>query len=359
MKRTNTAVWMEKQKRWQIKVQKDGEQRSFYSSKPGRTGQWEANAKADAWLDEGIEGTGKRVEELFNLYLDEKKMTVSKSYWRNIEQYGRLHILPKIKYKKIETIAENDFQRILNEMYAKGMSKKTISNVRAVICEFCKYCRHIKASTLNPEFLTIPKGASKKDKIILQKKDLQVLFTSSKTLYKGEIIEDIWINAYRFQVLTGLRPGELFGLRWDDIWDDTVHIRRSINIYGEVTKGKNENARRNFLLIPLAKKILQEQWALTGGREKSVFGITSARTYHKRLKVYCRHNNLPEVSPYELRHTFVSVVKQLPEGIIKPLVGHSEDMDTLGIYAHEMEDDFSLAAGEVERLFEDVLQSGL
>lgn len=47
-KRTNTAVWQEKQGRWKIDVQKDGKRRSFYSFKPGRTGQREANAKADA-----------------------------------------------------------------------------------------------------------------------------------------------------------------------------------------------------------------------------------------------------------------------------------------------------------------------
>lgn len=50
-KRTNTAKWMENQHRWQINVQKDGIRRSFTSSKPGRTGQREANAKADAgWM---------------------------------------------------------------------------------------------------------------------------------------------------------------------------------------------------------------------------------------------------------------------------------------------------------------------
>ena len=54
-KRTNTAAWSEKHKRWQINVQRDGKRRSFYSSTPGRTGQREANAKADAWLDDGIE----------------------------------------------------------------------------------------------------------------------------------------------------------------------------------------------------------------------------------------------------------------------------------------------------------------
>lgn len=53
-KRTNTAVWLEKQERWQVNVQKDGKRRSFYSMKPGRAGQREANRKADDWLDKGV-----------------------------------------------------------------------------------------------------------------------------------------------------------------------------------------------------------------------------------------------------------------------------------------------------------------
>lgn len=53
-RRTNTAQWLPNQNRWQIKVQKDGVRKTFTSAKPGRTGQREANAKADAWLDEGI-----------------------------------------------------------------------------------------------------------------------------------------------------------------------------------------------------------------------------------------------------------------------------------------------------------------
>ena len=55
--RTNTAVWLPNQQRWQIKVQKDGVRRTFTSAKAGRTGQREANRKADAWLDEGISST--------------------------------------------------------------------------------------------------------------------------------------------------------------------------------------------------------------------------------------------------------------------------------------------------------------
>lgn len=49
--RTNTAKWVESRKRWQVNVQKDGTRKTFTSSIPGRNGQREANAKADAWLE--------------------------------------------------------------------------------------------------------------------------------------------------------------------------------------------------------------------------------------------------------------------------------------------------------------------
>ena len=68
-KRTNTAVWEEKYQRWRIAVQKDGVRKQFYSSTPGRTGQREANAKADAWLEDGIAVKASRVEQAGKLWL--------------------------------------------------------------------------------------------------------------------------------------------------------------------------------------------------------------------------------------------------------------------------------------------------
>lgn len=55
MKRTNTAKWIESACRWQINVQKDGVRKTFTSAKPGRTGQREANKKADDWLEKGLQ----------------------------------------------------------------------------------------------------------------------------------------------------------------------------------------------------------------------------------------------------------------------------------------------------------------
>ena len=74
-KRTNTAAWLPNQQRWQINVQKNGVRRSFTSSKPGRTGQREANAKADAWLDDGISNTRMLVEAAYPQWIGELKLT--------------------------------------------------------------------------------------------------------------------------------------------------------------------------------------------------------------------------------------------------------------------------------------------
>ena len=363
MKRTNTAVWMEKQKRWQIKVQKDGERRSFYSSKPGRTGQREANAKADAWLDEGIEGTQRRVEELFDGYVEELKQTTSESNWHKIESYGRVWLKPAIGHKKIESISENDFQKIMNAMQKKGLSKKTIQCFRATVAQFCKYCRRIKVSNLNPEFLEIPKKAYTKEKKILQPKHLATLFSVSTTLERKTRIEDNLIHAYRFQVLTGLRPGELLGLCWEDIWDDIEHIQRSINYLGEETRGKNENAVRNFALTPSAKTELDAQQKKTGAKTGLIFPVGTYKSaqheYYRHWQRYCKANELPNITPYELRHTFVSLAKNLPEGQVKSLVGHSKNMDTLGTYAHEMRNDMERTALSLEQVFQDIFKGGL
>ena len=167
-KRTSTAVWMEKQARWQINVQKDGKRRSFYSSKPGRTGQREANAKADAWLDDNMVDTNTRVTVLLDEYLERIQATTSASNYRKEAYHVNSFIRPAIGSRKISSITEGDLQNILDKAYRKSdpktgkiveRSKKTLTNIRAAIHAFFKMCRLKKVSTLFPENLSIPKGA--------------------------------------------------------------------------------------------------------------------------------------------------------------------------------------------------------
>ena len=75
------------------------------------------------------------------------------------------------------------------------------------------------------------------------------------------------------------------------------------------------------------------------------------------LQVYCKTNGLTPCTPYELRHTFVSVVKTLPAGEVKQLVGHSQDMDTFGVYGHALTGDDETTAQAVNGVFLRVLKT--
>ena len=95
-----------------------------------------------------------------------------------------------------------------------------------------------RISTLHPEDLKPPAGARNSVKMILQPSDVLKLFNIDTTLLRGRTVADEYVNAYRFQVVTGLRPGEIIGLRWCDIHESRCDVRRSINIYKEETHGK-------------------------------------------------------------------------------------------------------------------------
>lgn len=354
-RRTNSAVWQEAYSRWRVAVQKDGQRKYFYSSTPGRNGQREANRKADAWLEEGIGVKAGRVEDVYKLWLEGLKQTTSAGNWEPVESRWRVWVLPIIGKKRVNALTDADLQTIVNKAHAAGKSRKTLQLLAGDLRAFCKFCRKAKLSTYLPEDVRIPAGARLKGKKVLQPDDLVKLFSIDTTLYRGKRVHDDFVHAYRFEVLTGLRPGELLGLRWADIKGSTVNLSRAINVKGIETRGKNENAVRSFVLSDVARAVLEAQRAITGHCE-SVFCLETERRYYKRWKVYCAANDLQPVSLYELRHTFVSVVKTLPAGEVKELVGHSEDMDTFGIYSHTLTGEDIATAQAVNAVFLKLLQ---
>ena len=353
-KRTNTATWNGKQ--WRIAVQKDGQRRYFYSSTQGRAGQREANAKADAWLDSGVCAKGARVADIGALWLRSVELSTSTDNYRPLESRWRVWVLPIIGTKKVDRLTDQDLQDVLNLAHAAGKSRKTLKSIAADMRAFCKYCRKSKISAYEPEELTIPAGARYKGKNVLQPDELAVLFSSDTTTFNRQRVPDPYINAYRFQVLTGLRPGELLGLRWEDVHGGVVYICRSINQLGEETQGKNQNAVRSFALSARAWAVLEDQHRITGNTG-SVFRINNQHHYHTRWWAYSRTNGIVPISTYELRHTFVSVAKTLPAGEVKGLVGHSQDMDTFGVYAHTLAGDAENTARAVNGVFLRVLKN--
>lgn len=353
-KRVNSAVWLEKYGRWQINVQKDGQRKTFSCSTPGRAGQRECQAKADAWLDEGIEIKARRVEDVVVAYLEDCKARTSLSNYRGEEYRCRVWVLPQIGKLKLDNLGEQQLQKVITTAYAAGKSEKTLKNIRATLMALCKFARRSRWTTFRPDEISIPKGAKKGQRTILQPEHLVTLFTVDTTILYGKRITDPCINAYRLQVVTGLRPGELLGLMKSDRKGNIVVLQRSINIHGEITAGKNENARRRITLTPTALSIWQAQEQETSSIY--LFPGLKEQAYRRKFERYCQSNGLPHCTPYELRHTFVSAVQSMPEGWVKAIVGHSKNMDTFGVYAHQTAGMEEQIASRVEAIFADILK---
>lgn len=366
--RKNEAYWAPSADRWQIKVQLDGERRTFTCSTPGKKGKVECEKKADAWLTNHLKGENTPCGVLLDQYLESVETTTSQANFRKVSAYVDNYIRPAIGRKKICQITELDLQKIIDYAYrhpaAKwcqdGLSLKTLSSIRATIMAWLKFSRKANVTNLRPESLTIPSKAKRSNKTILPLEDLLTLFRSDSTTYYGKPRTDWYIHAYRIAVLTGMRPGELLGLQWGDIKNNTITIHRSINDDDEITSGKNANAKRSIAVTPMIAAELEkqkEQLSQAGIKLKWVFpdweGLPSRQqTYRKEWYRYrdC-HGMEQKITPYELRHTFISICDDMPLSLKQKVVGHSKNMDTEGVYGHLKQGDIERAGAYSEAAF--------
>lgn len=356
--RTNTAKWLPKYNRWQIKVQKNGVRKTFTCSTKGRKGQIECNRKADEWLNNGLANPNTTVRELAKMFIREKGMYVGTSRYRNIKSYFRSRVLPYIGHMRVSELNEQNLQNVLNILYMKGYSYHTLNDTKAILCEFMKFARKNGVTRLTPENLFINKNAPRGTKNILQPSDIQILFSNDKTILKNAIVSDPFIHAYRMLVVTGLRRGELLGLKWSDVKESTIEIKRAVNEYQEVTEGKTINAQRTIPLTPICKEILDQ----IPHESEWIFGGNEVRPQYllERYKIYAQLHKLTAQTIHELRHTFISLFdSELPLNTLKDVVGHSEEMRTVSQYGHIVSGEIEKAGDVINAKFSGIITSGL
>lgn len=148
---------------------------------------------------------------------------------------------------------------------------------------------------------------------------------------------DEWASMIRVAIRTGLRRGELLGLRWDDVDlpGRRIIVRQSI-VRGKVTTTKSRKPRE----VPLtasAVAALKSQRHLRGplvwcGVEGKPL---APRTMARQLDNARRRAKLRPIGWHVLRHTFAShlAMRSVPILTIQKLCGHATIAMTLR-YAH-------------------------
>ncbi len=158
-------------------------------------------------------------------------------------------------------------------------------------------------------------------------------------------------------LLTGLRRGELLGLRWDDLSNDTLTIRRAV--YGE--NGKpcvTENVAKtagSLRTVPIVPELSYRLHALPRNG-MYIFGTKNGtlmypRNFSRDYQTFFRHlrEDCPSVrflSPHCCRHTFATLCLDSGNNlrVVQVMLGHS-DIKTTARYMHPDIDAMKRAVG--------------
>ena len=201
------------------------------------------------------------------------------------------------------------------------------------------------------EATVLPKGWNKKEMRVLSEEELRRFMSIAR--------EHRLYPAFLLLVSTGLRRGELLGLKWSDIdWErGTISIRRNlIELRGRVLL-QEPKTRGSYRTIPLPESTLEvlRAWRKRWFEEKLTLGpdwpetdlvfpseihtTIHPRSFFRAFKTLLEQAGLPrDISIHSLRHTYATIL--LKEGehpkVVQELLGHSSITTTLDVYSQVM-----------------------
>lgn len=238
-------------------------------------------------------------------------------------------------YKKL--LGNGRVERIESKKQPKGLSAKTVRNINQIISSALNLAIEQRLILTNPaNACALPK---------LEHREMKTLPVEQLASFLREAKESGVFEMYYIELATGLRRGELLGLKWSDI--DLEHgnlrvQRQIVRIDGEIVEAplKTKNAYRTLPLSTDAVDVLKEQKKKCGN-SPYVFpsptgGPISPDSVLHMLHRVLKRAGLPKVRFHDLRHTFATLALQNGVDIktVSGMLGHFSAGFTLDTYAH-------------------------
>lgn len=352
----------------------DGKQHSLFAHTASEAAKKLRAATASVDSGDWLQPNRLTVGEWLDVWLSDYCTHVRPTTLDNYETNIRLHIKPVIGALKLASVNSAHIRRVLNGMASSGMAVRTINGVRMIMRAAFRAAREDKLIKENPVD-SVRRMDDKADREIefLDREQIPAFIAAARN--------SICANELQLLLFTGMRIGELLGLKWDCVNLDRAEItidKQLVWHAKEYTLSPTKSGLSRTIYISAeaveilrAQRVRQNEQRIRAGHDWQsdpisddlVFRADSGRhllftTVQLQANKVGREIGLPTLHPHSLRHSYA--VAALRAGMdIKTLqnnLGHSSASVTLDVYAKYTDDAGIAAAKLLSAYFSDAMR---
>ncbi len=320
-------------------------------------------------IDQGIKlrGEAMALDDYLPTWLESKKCSLRP---KTHHQYGSLishHILPSLGHTKLCQLNIKKVEKYYSELLQGGVGVRTVRIIHIILHSSMNKAVKYGLIAQNPtQGASLPTYYHDEMKIFTPNQVSKFLLYSKESRY---------FALYFLAITTGMRLGELLGLKWADIdWSaKTIHIQRQkqyIPGHGFILlEPKTKSGKRTIqlgeqtILTLLRHQEFQEEIrnrAVDKWIEMDLVFTSSIGTPGDASNIRIDFNRiltkaeLPKIRIHDLRHTAASLFlnHKIPIIVVTNILGHSKPSVTLDIYSHVFTD----LQGEAAKVMDQLIQ---
>ncbi len=307
------------------------------------------------------------VEELSTEYLEDAKRKGKRRTAEGYERDLQNHILPLLGPMTLDELRPAHIQEVVRALgkktYKRGakgeerkLTNRTINKAMAPLRAMLSYATRMGYIPYDPAQAIKRLPEHPKERRFLSSEEACKLLDETKGQTHAVIA---------MLMGSGMRRGEMFGLRWEDLdlEDSIAMVRRTIDNQGREDTPKDHQTR-GVVLPEWLRLILIDWWRACRSPKKGwVFKNTKGKPldawyfWHKIFNPARQAAGIPDITSYGLRHSYATIL--LSAGAIPHMVseqlGHANSSTTHKFYSHYIKD-YERTKRELDKLWESSLK---
>ncbi len=342
-----------------------GKRRQQYFKKLQECRQWLADAQFEDEHGNVLQGENPTVDAWYQYWIDNVKGdNIRFNTRRNYNDRYERNIKPLIGNMPIKEVKPLHCQNVLNQM-ADSYANSVIEHSRLVMWMLFDSALENELIPKNPVTKSVKCTSGRKPK------EMRALTLEEQKLFLETVKGTSNYNQYALILQTGLRTGEMIGLRWSDVdfENRVIHIRRTMEYrhsVGEwrIGEPKTKNSVRDVPLTQEAVEILKnqkEKLKLLKVRPIEFSDMvflcrdgtpTKNSAYDTKLFYYCDKVGIERFSMHVLRHTFATrcIEAGMKPKTLQMILGHSNIGITMNLYVHVTDEEKEKEVQSVEKM---------